>query len=58
MALMGNSSCFTALSEVTALNWQITMFYDPVFKAIFLFIATWETEIWNLRSPCKTSLGK
>jgi hypothetical protein len=30
MALMGNSSCFTALSEVTAFNLQFTMFYDPV----------------------------
>jgi hypothetical protein len=30
MALMGNSSCFTALSEVTTFNWQLTMFYDTV----------------------------
>jgi hypothetical protein len=29
---MGNFSCFTALSEVTAFNWQLTMFYDPVLR--------------------------
>jgi hypothetical protein len=32
MALMGNSSCFTALFEVTAFNWQFTMFYNPVLR--------------------------